>query len=734
MAIALASAAAACGSSESGGVTTDDVAVTDAPATDPPTTDASEDAALDDVQAAVIRIETTGAYVEPDESLVQTVESVQLGGGTGFIIDPTGIAVTNQHVVTGAATIDVYVEGADEPVSARLLGSSECSDLAVIDLDGDGYTALEWYEGDIEPGLEIFVAGFPLGDEEYTLLDGIVSKARADGETPWASVDWAIEHTAPIQPGNSGGPLVTPAGEVVAVNYAYGQPGTGTSQYYAIARELAMPLVGELQDGGDDFTTGVSGRAVVDETTGVAGVWVSAVDAGSPADEAGVLPGDIIERLEGLPVGTDGTLETYCDVLGSRGPEEVLSLQVLRFADDARLRGSLNGTRLAPVESLAQQVDEAVEVEESETTYEGYAVVTDDTGALEVEVPATWTDLDGDFPFVDDNGERSGVGLRAAPDLNAFEETWATPGMGFSAMTRYEDSDVADLLDLNKELLTFLQSCTAQPVEDYDDGLYTGYSELYTDCGGTSTSHMLIAAEDDVNDLIMFIDVQIATDADLEALDRIIETFRVVGAVDTLDDTSSDDGVDDGGDADYVDDGLAPESYSGYQEVIDSAGVLGVEVPNEWTDIREGPGFNTASDPENPDLFHGVGISASTDVDAWRESWGVPGVSFSATTNWDGDVDRWFNDDYTQFSEGGWFYRTDCAEVGVWPYEDPLYSGIEGLYTDCGGGDTGLWVVVAAPPDKEYVIVLAATQVTDADAEALDRIVSTFQVLGEVPS
>ena len=101
------------------------------------------------------------------------------------------------------------------------------------------------------------------------------------------------------------------------------------------------------------------------------------------------------------------------------------------------------------------------------------------------------------MPFVDDDGERSGVGLRVAPDLNAFEETWETPGMGFSAMTCFADSDTANLLDINKELLTFLQECTAQQVEDYDDGLYTGYSELYTDCGGTSTSHMLIAAEDD---------------------------------------------------------------------------------------------------------------------------------------------------------------------------------------------------------------------------------------------
>ena len=284
MALVLASAAAACGGSDSSGVTTDPVTVTDVPTTDVPTTDAT----LDDVQAAVIRIETSGSYVEPDESLLQPVESLLGGNGTGFIIDPSGDrgdepARRDRRRHHRCLRRGLRRAGVGPP--PRLLGM----------LRPRGHRPRRrwihspgWYDGEIEPGLEIFVAGFPLGDEEYTLLDGIVSKARADGESSWASVDWAIEYTAPIQPANSGGPLVTSTGEVVAVNYAYSQPGTGTPQYFAIARELAMPLVDELQDGGgDDFTTGVSGRAVVDEATGVAGVWVSAVDAGSPADEAG---------------------------------------------------------------------------------------------------------------------------------------------------------------------------------------------------------------------------------------------------------------------------------------------------------------------------------------------------------------------------------------------------------------------------------------------------------------
>ena len=706
-------AAAACAGDDSGSQTSSTSILEQPPVTtEQPVATTVPGNPLDLLRAAVFRIETVGTVVEPDQSLFEPVETLSWGGGTGFIIDASGLAVTNQHVIGGAATIEAYLDGSDEPVSARLVGSSECADLAVIDLEGDGYTALDWYDGEVEPGLEIFVAGFPLGDPEYTLLDGIVSKARADGETSWASVDWVIEHTAPTQPGNSGGPVVTPEGEVVAVNYAYGRPGTGTSQHYAIAREVAVPLIDEL--GAGDQSIGVSGQAIVDEATGASGVWVSAVDTGSPADRAGVEPGDIIERLEGLPVGYDGTLEVYCDVLGSHGFDDAMSLQVLRLAEDVRLRGSLNGTPLAPVESLGETVDDVVDVDQSTATYEDYVLISDDLGSIQVEVPAEWNDVDGDVPFTNDAGESSGVGLRAAPDLGTFLDTWTVPGVTFSAVTPFEDETVEALLAVNVERFTYLQACTALTVEDYDDGLYTGVSQLFTDCGGTSTSNVLVSAENQGDDVILFLVVQIVTDADLDALDRIIETFRVVGSIE-----------------DEV--ALAPEEYSGYKEVFDSSGALAVEVPVEWIDVRSGTGFHVPEDPTNEELLHGVGLNASTDIDEWQASWGVPGIRFSATNQFDGNIDQWFYRDYSQFTTGGWFYRTDCAEDGVYEYEDPLYSGLIGYYTDCGGGDTELTVIVAAPPDDAFVVLLAITSVTDADDEAYVRILDTFQVVGQIP-
>ena len=158
-----------------------------------------------DAKKAVIQIVAQGSFVSSESGEQQSM----VGAGSGFIIDSSGIAVTNQHVVEGAGSLDVFVGGSTKAVNAKILGVSECNDLAVIDLEGDGYNYFEWYDGKLEPGLEVFAAGFPLGDPEYTLTDGIIAKAEANGDTGWASLKYTVEHSANIQPGNSGGPLLT---------------------------------------------------------------------------------------------------------------------------------------------------------------------------------------------------------------------------------------------------------------------------------------------------------------------------------------------------------------------------------------------------------------------------------------------------------------------------------------------------------------------------------------------
>ena len=297
---------------------------------------------LEDVRKAVVQIEAVGLFVDP-----QFGETLQGGAGSGFIIDPAGIAVTNNHVVSGGTVFRVYVGGdTSKTYNARVLGYSECSDLAVIDIEGDGFPYLKWYEGPIKVGMDIYVAGFPLGDPNFTLTKGIISKEKADGKSSFSSVESVVEYDATSNPGNSGGPVVTADGEVVAVHYMGNRQ---TRQAFGIAGNLARSVVETLRNGENLDSIGVNGAAVANEDETIVGVWAYSIQPGSAADKAGLKPGDIITRLGNVPVATDGTLYDYCDIIRSHSPSEVLPVEVLRLSTGEVLSGQLNGRALEVV-------------------------------------------------------------------------------------------------------------------------------------------------------------------------------------------------------------------------------------------------------------------------------------------------------------------------------------------------------------------------------------------------
>ena len=344
----------ACGASSSATTEAPPPVATEAPAepteppqetqevieTEPPVEESGAVSDIKDVKNAVIQIEAQGTFIDPEVGMIVN----GAGRGSGFIIDPSGIAVTNNHVVTGAGLLKVWVGGEDEPRNARVLGVSECSDLAVIDINGDGFQYLEWYDGPIDVGMDLYIAGFPLGDPEYTLTKGIVSKAKTGGETSWASVDSVIEYDATSNPGNSGGPVVTTDGKVLAVHYA---GDANARQAFGISESVAEDVIKKLQSGEDLNSIGINGQAVSNEDGSIAGIWVSSVESGSPADQAGVEPADIITMLENLVLATDGTMSQYCDILRSHSPQDTLSIEVLRWPTGEILEGQLNGRDLA---------------------------------------------------------------------------------------------------------------------------------------------------------------------------------------------------------------------------------------------------------------------------------------------------------------------------------------------------------------------------------------------------
>jgi serine protease Do len=494
--------------------TTEEVTEETTGSSSPPTTEAAE-FDIAQVEQSVVKIAAQGTFIDPEFGEQRNAAGV----GSGAIISEDGLVVTNNHVVTGAALLQVWTAGENDPINARVLGVSECSDLAVIQLEGDGYVAVDYRTDSVTPGLEVYAAGFPASDAntiedvDYTLTRGIVSSTTADGETPWASVDDVIEHDARIRGGNSGGPLLDEQGFIVGINYS----GIDASdQNYAISATLAESIIEELASGNDIDSIGVNGRAVSDGE-GLSGIWVASVDSGSPADTAGIEAGDIITRLEGLDMALDGTMSDYCDVLRTKGSDATMSLEVLRFATEEVYEGQLNGSPLELSFSFAQEFEDDVNTNagSGSDTYSEFVTVSDDSGSITASVPAEWSDVNG-APNPD-----FGPSLFAAPDLESFLGTYNTPGVIIEATASRGAAEV----ELTLDELDFSSECTYLGRSEYNDSLYFGSLDSYSDCGGTSTSVFVVAVTPEDGSFLARLVIQAVEPRDLDAADEIFNTF-----------------------------------------------------------------------------------------------------------------------------------------------------------------------------------------------------------------
>ncbi|OGO65356.1 MAG: peptidase S1 [Chloroflexi bacterium RBG_19FT_COMBO_55_16] len=479
-------------------------------------------ASLDEAEKAVIQIESQGTFVNPDF----TVSYNAAGRGSGFIIDQSGLAITNNHVVTGAALLKVWIGGdTDRTYNAKVLGVSECSDLAVIDIDGEGFPYLEWHAGPISVGTDVYAAGFPLGEPEYTLTRGIVSKEEAGGETSWASVDYVIEHDATLNPGNSGGPLLDKDGKVVGINYR----GRETNQYFAIGRDLATRVVDELKGGKDLETFGVNGEAFAGE--GFSGIWVYGVESGSPADKTGLTGGDIITTLENLVLATDGTMADYCDILRSHNPGDTLNVEVLRYATQEVLTGQINGRKLETAVTFGNTLDpDVVGSVEDTGSYSGYVTVTDDYGAIQMDVPAEWTDING--AYWESDGETIGSGITAAANIQSWKDNWTESGVFFGASDDLAKlGGYVNLLDVERDI--YRQSCKLNGRYDYEDAFYRGKYDVFENCGNSGNVFVVLTAvpNDNSQAFLILVEMQLGKAADWDALDRILATFQVIGSL-----------------------------------------------------------------------------------------------------------------------------------------------------------------------------------------------------------
>ncbi len=451
---------------------------------------------LADAPLGTVRIVSEGDFVLPDVGK----QLDQAGAGTGFIIDGSGLAVTNNHVVAGAATLQVFVNGDDKPRNARVVGRSECDDLAVIDIAGDGYPFFVWSTAAVAPGDPVHAAGFAAGDTSFALTDGTVSSVSSLATT-WSATDDVIKHDAATQPGESGGPLLEDDGKVVGVNYA---ANASNDDRFAVAATSAEGITDQLQSGDVD-SVGINGLAVPESDQSPAGVWVASVETATPAERANLAPGDVITQLGGTDVATDGTMQEYCDVLRNDGSDAVIPMTVVRAGET--LTGELNG---APLPAADDSGGGSV----TDTTIAGdFQTITDETGALSVDVPSDWTTIP--VPGSQDIGPA----VAASADGTDFTTGFTVPGMVFVATK----NAVADLDSLFPVFAR--DGCTVEPIADYDDGVFKGRFQTFSQCAGTDSFYTVIIAKPPDNTYTAIVEVQVPTAEDQPALEQIEKTF-----------------------------------------------------------------------------------------------------------------------------------------------------------------------------------------------------------------
>jgi S1-C subfamily serine protease len=284
-------------------------------------------ALLEKVRPAVVRI-----AVETD---------TERGEGTGFVVSSDGVIVTNSHVASDARNIEVTLADGDiEP--AELLGADPNHDLAVIKIDRTDLATLQL--GDSDPpvtqvGDDVIAVGNALGLEgQLSVTTGIVSALDRTLELGSTRLVSVIQTDAAINPGNSGGPLLNTRGEVIGINTAIARPEESNNVGFAISISSARSIIEALRAGKTPEIAflGVDTKSVTPQVADEEnlrsdnGALILEVVDGSPADDAGLQPNDVVISLD--DEATD-TREALLRLIRRHRVGDTITLKIERDGD-----------------------------------------------------------------------------------------------------------------------------------------------------------------------------------------------------------------------------------------------------------------------------------------------------------------------------------------------------------------------------------------------------------------
>jgi serine protease Do len=255
------------------------------------------------------------------------------GMGSGFIVSPDGIILTNAHVVKDTTEVTVKLTDRRE-FRAKVLGSDPKTDIAVLKIDAKNLPVVTLGNTkDLRVGEWVLAIGSPFGFEN-TVTAGVVSaKGRSlpdDSAVPFIQTDVAVN------PGNSGGPLFNARGEVVGINsQIYSQSGGYQGVSFAIPIDVATRVkdqivaTGKVEHAKLGVTVQEVNQSLADsfKLDRPEGALVASVEKGSPAEKAGLKPGDVIRRVNGQTIVASGDLPA---VVGLLSPGQRLQMEIWR--------------------------------------------------------------------------------------------------------------------------------------------------------------------------------------------------------------------------------------------------------------------------------------------------------------------------------------------------------------------------------------------------------------------
>lgn len=294
-------------------------------------------AAVEKTSGSVVAIGSTQQIVNPfDPFAVPQNQSNTIG--TGFAVSDSGVIITNKHVVLNPSISYYIVTGDGKKYEAKRIYRDPVLDLAIVQIDGSNMKPLELGDSSkLKVGQTAIAIGNALGKFTNTVTTGVVSglgRAVTAGDYfrgGYENLDNLIQTDAAINPGNSGGPLLNSSGQVIGVNIATTEGAQNIG--FAIPSNTIKPIIDEFLTKGKIVRPYLGVRykfiskdlAIMNEVP--QGAYVQEVISGSPAQKGGLMPGDIIQKINGQSVDGEGKIG---DIVSKANIGAKLDMQVFR--------------------------------------------------------------------------------------------------------------------------------------------------------------------------------------------------------------------------------------------------------------------------------------------------------------------------------------------------------------------------------------------------------------------